>query len=178
MILAAYHLEAYQFIGGPGWLDSDRFSLDARTQAPVSKDQLRGMLQELLHQRFQLQVHHETRPVPGYLLVVGKNGPKLREWKEGASMPSLDPTNPQGLGTVKPETMQEFTEFLNEPGAGLDRPVIDKTNLQAVYIVTLPWFSPDNDLKASLGDLGLRLEPQKAPVDFVVLDHIQKPTAN
>jgi uncharacterized protein (TIGR03435 family) len=178
MILEAYHLEAYQFIGGPGWLDSERFALDARTQAPVSKDQLREMLQELLYQRFQLHVHHETRVMPVYLLVVGKSGPKLREWKEGLSLPSLDRSNSHGLGTVKPETMEEFSEFLNEPGPGLDRPVVDKTDLQGVYVVTLPWLSPDNDLRAALGDLGLRLEPKNAPIDCVVLDHIDKPTAN
>jgi uncharacterized protein (TIGR03435 family) len=83
LVLAAYRLTPYQLSGGPAWLDSDRFELEAKAETASNEKQLRLMLQTLLGQRLKLVVHRETEEMRVYALVVGKNGPKIYEVKEG-----------------------------------------------------------------------------------------------
>jgi len=69
-----------RIIGGPGWIDSDRFDIQGKAEdsiANLSADQARLMLQSLLEDRFQLKAHLETREVPGYNLVVARSGLKM-----------------------------------------------------------------------------------------------------
>jgi uncharacterized protein (TIGR03435 family) len=74
----AYNVKGYQ-ISGPGWLDSQRFDIAAKIPKGATKEQFQKMLQNLLAERFKLVLHHETKDLPMYALVVGKNGPKLKE---------------------------------------------------------------------------------------------------
>jgi hypothetical protein len=78
MILEAFHLTQYQLSGGPGWLDTDRFALEAKAEG-ADENQLRQMLQTLPAERFKLVGHRETREMAVYALLVGKNGTKLHE---------------------------------------------------------------------------------------------------
>ncbi len=91
LIVRAYNLKDYQ-LAGPNWLNSldssTRFTIDATMPPSTTKEQLRVMLQSLLAERFKLVVHHETRELPQYSLVVAKNGPKM---KESGPAPPPDP---------------------------------------------------------------------------------------
>ena len=87
VLLEAYRLKSYQLFGGPKWLDSTYFDIEARADTPATVNQLRPMLQSLLAERFQLVTHHDTREMPVFALTIGKSGLKLREVKEGEPKP-------------------------------------------------------------------------------------------
>jgi len=74
----AYGVKGFQ-ISGPGWLDSERYDIVAKLPRGATKEQFMVMLQNLLAERFKLTLHREKRDLPMYALVVGKNGPKLKE---------------------------------------------------------------------------------------------------
>jgi uncharacterized protein (TIGR03435 family) len=194
IILEAYHLGAnYQLSGGPDWLDSDKFDLEANSGTVADENQLRLMLRTMLSQRFKLVLHRETREMSVYALTVSKNGPKLHELQEGEPTPS---TTPQliAVGAASPgraeATAHMFsrgsTQFLADrlsglppdPPTGIDRPVLDRTGLKGVYLLYLE-FNPGEDLKAVvLEEMGLKLEPRQAPVEILVIDHVEKPDEN
>jgi uncharacterized protein (TIGR03435 family) len=74
--------------GGPSWLDSDRFEINARAEGPASHVMMAGpMMQTLLEDRFKLKIHLETREVPAYALTVTRGGPKLKPFREGSCTP-------------------------------------------------------------------------------------------
>ncbi len=74
--------------GGAGWVQNERYRIDAKPAAPQSEGTMRGpMLQRLLEERFQLKIHRETRDVPAYALTVAKGGPKLHPFEEGSCTP-------------------------------------------------------------------------------------------
>jgi uncharacterized protein (TIGR03435 family) len=183
IILAAYHLREYQLFGGPAWASSDWFTLQAKAaDSSADESQLRLMLQTLLIKRFQLVAHRETREMPVYALIVSKNGTKLREWKQGDPVPPRAGTE-RSVSAMGPRTMERFVDELNLPGLsamyGLNRPVLDKTGLKGVYLFNYWWDSPEDFTTQVIEDqLGLKLESQKAPVDALVIDHIEKPTEN
>lgn len=78
ILTTAYGVKGYQ-INGPKWLDSERFDIVAKIPKGATKEQFQLMLQNLLAERFKLTLHHETKELPMYALVVGKSGPKLKE---------------------------------------------------------------------------------------------------
>ena len=197
IILEAYHLTRSQLSGGPGWLDSDKFELQAKTEPFADKNAVGLMLQTLLAERFKLMASRGTKEMPVYALTVGKKGPgpTLRKLKEGEDSPS--PAGFQsggapefaghagGQGTVfKGITMQEFAYSLSrlsgaqEGSQVVGRPVLDRTDLQGQFYVRLVW-TGDDDFKGALEDeLGLRLESRRAVMDSLVIDHIEKPSEN
>jgi Protein of unknown function (DUF3738) len=77
----AYDLQPYQILGGPSWVTADRFDISAKAEgdAPLAPMQIKQMTQALLTDRFGLKFHRDTKEMPVYALVVGKNGPKLKE---------------------------------------------------------------------------------------------------
>ena len=174
VILEAFHLTQYQLSGGAGWLDSDRFDLEAKAEG-ANENQLRQMLQALLVERFKLVVHRETKEMPVYALMVGKNGTKLHEWKEGDPLPAFGsgghPNNFRDRGT-----MQRLADVLSG-GPAVGRPVLDKTGLKGVYVFYVEW-DADEDFLPAMQQLGLKLESQKGPVDILAIDRIEKPGAN
>lgn len=191
LIMEAYHLTQYQLSGGPGWLDSEKFELEAKAaDAAANESQLRAMLRTLLSQRFRLVVSRETREMPVYALVVAKGGPKLHESKEGEAIPTTG-KELEALGVMPPPrvgerlagqlfnryTMEEFaSELSNDPK--FDRPVVDKTGIQGSYLIGLRWYA-DGDITTAMQEwLGLRLEAQKAQAEVLVIDHIERPSEN
>jgi bla regulator protein BlaR1 len=182
IILEAYHVTPHQLSGGPGWLDSERFDLDAKTGAAASETQIRTMLQTMLDDRFKLVLRRETKEIPVYALMVAKNGSKLREWN----------TNEDGIQLPLPKMarredavgyfmdrgkMQTFIDDLSR-NPSIDRPVLDRTGLQGAYLFYLAFGPDDNMITATQDQLGLRLETQRAPMDILVIDHIEKPSEN
>jgi uncharacterized protein (TIGR03435 family) len=137
------------------------------------------MLQTLLADRCKLVVHRQPKEMLVYALVVGKNGPRFSEVKENDPGPPKPPSGMKFLSLKM--TMAQFVEdFFNSPiGARyIGRPVLDKTGLTGRYLIELTW-APDDDLIANIREqLGLNLESQKAAVDTLVIDHIEKPAAN
>ena len=79
IIREAFTVKHYQISGGPRWLESDRFDIEAKADGNPSREQMMAMLRTLLAERFQLKVHRETREGDVYALVVAKGGPKLKE---------------------------------------------------------------------------------------------------
>jgi uncharacterized protein (TIGR03435 family) len=184
-IQAAYGVRPYQ-ISGPGWLDSERYDVAAKAAGAALEPQLMQMLQTLLAERFQLKLHHETKELSVYALVVAKNGPKLLagDPKAAANMDFV--TVPGGI-SFHNYPMAALAEQLSGRIFGLEYPVIDQTGLDGVYNLTLKLADSMADLKRSAEkgenppvfsvlqeQAGLRLAGQKMPIDILVVDHAEK----
>jgi uncharacterized protein (TIGR03435 family) len=206
LLLQAFQLqEDQQLVGEPKWTNGDRWDIDARiaaeemaTLGELNYHQRMQMFQEILTERFGLKLHHETREVPVYALVVAKGGPKMTVSKLGPNDTNGIQGDPGILNSARGKetgrgTMMEFlAEDLSD---ALGRKVVDKTGLTGRYDFTLTW-TPDDSAAATGGSaasgatqgpslftavqeqLGLKLEPVKAPVDVVVIDHLEKPAEN
>jgi uncharacterized protein (TIGR03435 family) len=184
-LFIAYRLRSMAMItGGPDWikLGDDRFNIEAKAEDPAkaTEQQLLEMLQALLTERFQMKFHRETRDVPGFALVVGKNGPKLKpaagDEPDAGWGPSLKPGRGPNTLTARKYSMPRLADLLT----GLGEPVIDKTGLTGDYDFTLSWDETDGpQLSTALQQqLGLKFESQKVPVSFLIIDSAQKPTEN
>jgi uncharacterized protein (TIGR03435 family) len=177
LVILANDLRNFQVSGGPSWAQEggDVYSVNAKAEgdATPTSDQVRRMLQSLLADRFQLKLHKEVKDFPVYDLVVGKNGPKLKESDKKWAVPGPAMTMITGI-------IANFT----------DRPVIDKTGLTAQNY-EFNWNQDDllEELKAGgkpapsifravEEQLGLKLEPAKEPMDVLVIDHAERPTEN
>ena len=190
-------------LGLPGWTQSERYDIQAKVDnddvakwKAFSLPQKRLALQPLLVTRFNLQFHHETRERPTYSLVVAKHGPKLHKAQHVETNPSgtgsPDGTGDRDESTVTPgkivlkgSSLSLLASLLSSQG--LSHTVVDKTGLTELYDITLRW-SPENvgSSDASLPSLftalqeqlGLKLEYNKNPIDVIVIDHIERPSAN
>ena len=98
LLCFAYKVKPYQ-VSGPDWMGAQRFDVLAKLPEGASKDQAPEMLQALLAERFKLTLHRDSKEQPVYALVVGKNGPKLKESPPDADAPSPDSAAPAGSGT-------------------------------------------------------------------------------
>lgn len=192
IISLMYKVPMQQITGGPDWLNTDRYDIEARNDHSYNIDDLHTMFQNLLADRFNLRFHKEIKEGPVYALLVDNSGLKMTADGKGQDLkiPILPGRDNEFIGTKVP--MQYLCWFL---GQQLDRPVIDQTGLENSYDFTLkfaPELPPDipkENLPAEFQDrpsifdalkrqLGLRLEPQKGPVEHYVIDHIEKPSAN
>jgi uncharacterized protein (TIGR03435 family) len=153
-------LPRFRIVGGPDWIDRDRFDVEGVSQDPLTRDQARLMLRSLLAERFKLAVHVETRPLPVFELVVaradGRPGPELRRsdvdctalraaGTNASAAPSGQAPCVMGFGfgrlTAKGMTMGELATVGLSNIAG--RPVLDRTGLPGAFDWTLVW-TPDN----------------------------------
>jgi uncharacterized protein (TIGR03435 family) len=178
----AYRLKEYQISGAPGWLSAfdSAYDIEGKPAAPVSNEQCRLMVQSLFTDRFKLATHREMKEVSVYLLVAGRNGARLRE---GGGI-KLNGSVQVGA-TGKPEwpdgwTMSALAAYLADVTG---RPVLDRTGLSAKYGIELNFSRQDGDDRPSIftavqEQLGLKLEAGRAPVEMLVIDHIEKPGAN
>jgi uncharacterized protein (TIGR03435 family) len=188
LILAAYNVKVYQISGGPSWAGeaATAFDIEARANGTPTVDQARVMLQSLLADRFQLKLRRETKDLPVYDLVIAKNGPKMKESAadtQGSQSMRGTPARPRRMTYTK-MTMERFVSGLvNDAG----RPVIDKTGLTGNYDFTLEYTPDGTPADAANGpsiftaleeQLGLKLEPSKAPTEILVIDHAEKPNEN
>jgi uncharacterized protein (TIGR03435 family) len=240
-IQEAYQIKPSELSGGPGWLNTAFFQIEAKTDPKADRDQMRLMLQSLLEERFQLKVHRETKEVNAYLMVQIKSGHKLLQAKDenGNPIVSLPPqeVSPQKAQAEIAALMRKGAPMKQPPGSfqmkanaaeGLSemsakaismdrladaltnmvgRKVVDKTGLIGLY---------DVDLKFALGEMsgmirmisagpgagpapapaqvpasagptiftalqeqaGLKLDPDKASVEYTIIDSMEKPTEN
>ena len=176
-------------ISGPAWLDSDHFDITAKADAPATDEQMKQMLQMLLADRFKLNFHHQNKELKAFVLTVAKAGAKLSP----AAAPDAKPFRQNSAnGTVaKSMSIHEFGDFISGP---LQMPVVDETGLTGKYDFAIDFtpYLPDSSknmdgtkpdttsiLMAALQDeLGLKLEARKTQVDVMVIDHVEKPSAN
>jgi uncharacterized protein (TIGR03435 family) len=186
LIGIAYGVSMGMIKDSPDWViaGSERFNIEAKAEDPAkaTEAQLHEMLQTLLAERFQLKFHRESREMPGFAMVLGKNGHKLREAKGdevvlsfgGAAKP--DPRGPVSL-KLRKYSMPQLAALLSQIGPG---PMIDKTGLTGAYDFDLMWdeSSGPSLFTALQEQLGLKLEPQKVPVSFFLFDSAQMPGEN
>jgi uncharacterized protein (TIGR03435 family) len=198
-IRGAYHIRADQIVGGPGWIDTDRYDMNAEAERPSSIEELHIMLQNLLAERFKLRFHYETKELPIYALMVDKNGPKLKAHPVGnAGDVWIDETVEQPFHVKWKGTFASMDYFAFRLSAILDRPVLNQTNLTGDYDFDLAFTqelppgirdgalingapidtSGPTVFEALRSQLGLKLEPQKGPVQIMVIDHAERPVEN
>jgi uncharacterized protein (TIGR03435 family) len=243
LIQIAYKVKRFQVSGvADAGLNGARFDILAKMPEGANKDQVPEMLQALLADRFKLVIHRESKEQPVFALLVGKNGPKLKEsppdpepppgddpnapkggnspvqWKMDGGRGAVVSGGPSGKTRVEmgPNGTMHFEmekmpvsalcEFL---GRFLERPVIDMTELKGNYQVGLDLTMEDlravarsagvtipggdagkgpadaasdpsgSSIFNTVQQLGLKLEPRKAPVEMIVVDHVEKtPTEN
>ncbi|HTV09840.1 MAG TPA: TIGR03435 family protein [Candidatus Aquilonibacter sp.] len=194
MIALMYKIPLRQVDGGPEWMNTARFDVEARSDGPHSIDDLHTMYQNLLVDRFGLRFHHDIREGNIYALTVDPSGLKMT--------PNISPENdkipvngPPAHVTGTRVPMIYLTWFLSQLVQADGRPVVDETGLKGNYDFTLSYrpilppdappdaLSPEDRDLPTLFDalrtqLGLRLTATRGPVDHFVIDHIEKPTPN
>jgi uncharacterized protein (TIGR03435 family) len=187
-IRQAYNIGPHRLIGGPNWADTARWEIEARADRPVDDDDvLMLMLRKLLADRFKLALHHETRMLPAYLLEVSNNGPKMQKVDPGD--PDTELHGGRGGPTRLEARKSDMNHLCEVLGWRLDRPVVNHTGLQGAFRFNLHWMpdmmrnsddgADDVSIFTAVGEqLGLRLRSAKAPVDVLVIDHAERPSAN
>jgi len=197
LIALAYDLNPRTISGGPGWMDSEAFNIEAVTPGDVRPTRLEQMqmLRVLLVERFNLKFHREDKEFAIYALSVAKGGPKLK--------PAAKPDDPiQLFGVVHPGkievpargvTMDDFVAMLQR--ATLDRPTVNRTGLTGKYDFDLVWAQDSSQYGGQLPSapddaespplftavqeqLGLKLEATHGMVSAMVVDSAEKPRAD
>jgi uncharacterized protein (TIGR03435 family) len=198
IIKFAYNVQEKQILNGPDWMGTERFDVNAQPDQPgtPNTEQFRMVLQKLVADRFAFKFHNDKKELSAYVLTVGKDGPKMTKSADTGGLPGLF-FGPLGTLHVTNATMGDFTGLMQS--AVLDRPVVDHTALDGRWNFLLKW-TPDESQFAGLGvkvpppsdaadappplfraiqeQLDLRLDAQKTPVDVVVIDHVDHPSAN
>jgi uncharacterized protein (TIGR03435 family) len=189
-----FGIKDFQLSGAPGWLDTDKWDIVARTDGPTTSEQKYEMAKALLAERFKFTSHWETRDLPIYALVASKGGPKFREPKDD------EQSEFRLVGSSLVGHKWDVSTLADNLSGILNIPVVDKVGLKGKYDFELNWSPIDNrnfppaansitsppapDLSgptifsAIQEQLGLKLEGSKGPVKVLVIDSVQKPTEN
>jgi uncharacterized protein (TIGR03435 family) len=191
LVMEAYKLKSYQVSFPAAFPQADVFYdivAKAEGDGAPTRDEFRPMLQKLLAERFNLKLHHEMKEMPVYALVVGKNSPKFMESAPDATFSGHGGVN--GRNQYMKQSKATMDDMVDAIRNFADRPVVDKTGLTGTYDyrieATLNFRLRDgtddpNDItifSAVQDQLGLRLEGQRAMVEILVVDHMEKPSAN
>jgi uncharacterized protein (TIGR03435 family) len=203
LITMAYGIHAKQITGAPSWLDSEKYDLTIKPDAPGQPNvaQMKIIIQKLLADRFQFKFHREKRELPVYAITVVKTGAKVtKSQSDPNGLPGLffGPGTPGVAFRVTNATIAEAAAALQ--GSIMDKPVVDQSGLKEKYDFILK-FTPDPGMMAGFGgpppaaatdnldappdifgafeqQLGLKLSSAKAPADVLVIDRVEKPSAN
>ena len=196
----AFTVHLKQLIDLPAWAETEKFDVLGKPDTPgfSSTEQMRTMVRKLLVERFSLAYHKEKKEIPVYALTVSKGGPKIKQETDSLPGPAFGGAPQRGF-QGRSATMAEFASIMQSQF--MDLPVVDQTGLRDTrYTFTLK-FTPDPtmrpfggtfDAQAPLSaddappdlfsaieqQLGLRLQKTKASVDVIVIDKIEKPSAN
>jgi uncharacterized protein (TIGR03435 family) len=183
------------FAGAPSWISNDKFDIEANAEDPskTTEGDLRQMLQALLAERFKLRFHYETQEISGYVLLITKNGQKLKEAAVPAERPARLSMSPVGLlGQNVP--IAALASYLS---IRLGVPIENQTGMSGLYDFTLTWRPDDEEIlppgvprdvvtgssgsslfSALQEQLGLQLQSKKISVEVMVIDSAEKPTEN
>lgn len=190
-----------QQISGPAWIDSEHYDVTIKSdqEGSPSIPQARVMLRKLLTDRFNFVSHREKKELSVYAITISKGGPKLTPHP---GPPSNQPSFGFGLGmlNIRNSTITEFAGFLQ--ANVMERPVVDQTGLTGRFDFTLKYTpdaaarltnvpnavsppppardadAPPDLFTAFQQQLGLKLDSTKAVVDIIVVDKIEKPSAD
>lgn len=194
LIQLAYTLPSDLVSGGPGWVDGTRYDVEAKAEGRASQRERLEMLKTLLAERFQLKFHYESKEAASYVLTAGKNRLKMKEREPGDGG---EPSGIRDTGSLhyvcRDTSMAWFARFLES--TVLSRPVAEKTGLSGTYDFDLSWRPDDNqfkgrfagskeaqsdlpDLFTALKAIGLRLDTVKSPMQFLRIDHAERPSEN
>ncbi|HEY4381780.1 MAG TPA: TIGR03435 family protein [Acidobacteriaceae bacterium] len=199
MIKFAYGVHGKQVLNAPDWMDQDKYDVAAVPdgEGQPNDKQWKGMVKKLLLERFKMTFHTDQRELAVFAVTLAKDGPKdMAENTGGGSLPSLFFRGTPGgiLLPAKNATVKDFTGLLQE--VVLDKPVVDQTGLKGRYDFNLKWApddsqfggripppseapdAPPNLFTAVQEQIGLKIESTKAKVDVMVIDRVEKPTAN
>jgi uncharacterized protein (TIGR03435 family) len=199
LIAAAYDMNPVTISGGPEWVGSEHFDIVAVTPGDVrpTRAEQMTMLRGLLTERFKLTFHRESKEFSIYELQVAKGGAKMKASSAASDVPPV-----VGPGVVYPQkielpgrnaNMADFVAVMQR--AILDRPVVDKTGLTGRYDFDLVWAQDETQFggevpvasadapspplfTAMQEEMGLRLEATKGPVDAIVVDKVERPSAD
>lgn len=192
----AYEMPETRILDAPKWAASTYFNIEAKADpaidqqlhnlsADVGRKLKESMVQALLADRFKLVTRAETREMPIYTLVVAKGGAKLGDIKSDGTTINYGRDHLEVQG---PNSTALLAEVLSKQ---VGRPVIDQTGISGRYDLTLKWTPDDNDSAGTIGSnlppsiftaleeqLGLKLVPQKGPVQVLIVDHVEMPSKN
>jgi uncharacterized protein (TIGR03435 family) len=199
LVVFAYDVHPKQVSGYPEWVESERYDIAGQPEGEgqPSAAQTKAMVQKLLAERFKLAFHREKKELPVYAITVAKGGPKLTPSQSDPNGPGSRRFQGPGNLPARNTSMGEFA--LTMQMVVLDRPVVDRTGLKGKYDFTLVWTpdefqyqntpvqitppadpatAPPNLYTAMEQQLGLKLEGAKAMTDAIVVDRVEKPSAN
>jgi uncharacterized protein (TIGR03435 family) len=186
-----YRVPMRQISGGPDWFETDRYDFETKADHAYSLDDLHAMFQNLLVDRCNLQFHKVTKEGPIYALTIDTPGSKMKinTSPQNFDIPITFDANGHAVGVRVP--MPYLSWWLGQQLQIDQRPVIDLTGLTGNYDFKLafaPVRPPDAPpvegealptiFEAVKEELGLKLVPQKGPVDYYVIDQIERPSAN
>lgn len=205
LIMYAYDVQKYQVLGGPSWVDTDRFDIEAKADSDLSQDEVVStyagqkfprsvllMLQNLLAERFGLTLHRESRSASVYRLIVAQsNGPRLTPTTHAAEEPELF----RGRGRTTDDRRilcyvmwgqnVSMSMLAKRLSTFLENVVIDETRLTGNYDFSFEYAvdetQPDSCpsiYTAIQEQIGLKLESAKGPVETLVIDAVHRPTEN
>jgi uncharacterized protein (TIGR03435 family) len=195
LIATAWRVDADTVLGGPTWLQMDRFDVIATAPTNTPQDKVRLMLQNLLTDRFKLALHKEMKPLPVFALVAGSGKLKLKE-SDGSGGAACQSKREQGkiaylVVSCRNMSMDEFAHNLRGISAPyISRPIVDRSGLKGEWDFDFrftPWSAtvaqvPGDGITifdALEKELGLKLDSQKAPAPALVVDGVNRtPTAN
>ena len=192
----AFNLQDYQVAGGPDWIASQWFEINAvppetslsrnikvRNAEPTSEQRL--MLQSLLRDRFGLKFHLETKEGEVYILTRGNKPLQLKPPKDPASDPrSIVMMKQGGIADGEAEGTNTTTDYLAlRLSRYLQLPVLNQTGITGSYDYYLPPADPENqDLVAAVLNvvdrLGLKIKRGRGPIQTLVIDHVEQPSEN
>ena len=197
IIQMAFNIQDFQILGAPSWTNAEHYDIfakapvdpNSKATAAEQRDQARRMLQTLLVERYQMAFHRETRQMPTYILSLSKAGAKLEESKSESTNGGI-----RGRCGFFIGTNTGIGSLVHALSRELGSPVKDQTGLTGRYsfrvdyapsgTCTRPQDAPEApaDPPSVFGalqeQLGLKLEAGKAPQEVVVIDRIDRPTAN
>jgi uncharacterized protein (TIGR03435 family) len=198
LIATAYGVDGDKVVGGPSWLEMDRFDVLAKPPSGATKETLKPMLQALLADRFQLVVHNDTKPMPAWALTAGKH-PALKK-ADGSGeagckfIPPKPPSPDSGPATFvfsytcRSITMKAFAEGMRDMVGAFqfvgENQVVDQTGLEGSWDFDFK-YSPRGMRGAAAGDmvtfldaiekqLGFKLEPAQVPMPVIVVDKVSR----
>ena len=191
LICEAFNLKRHEVARTTGLQDDNLYysyyfiTAKAEGDATRTRNEFREMLQTLLADRFKLKFHREAREMPVYVLVVAQGGPKFKESTPDAPRKALGGVRGRYQSIEYTQgTMEELADRID-----VDKPVINETGLTGKYDIKVeatPQFRINNNpdpsdisiFDALPRTLGLRLEARKMPIEVLVVDHIEKPSAD
>lgn len=203
LVKFGYSVHPKQLVGTPPWFDTDKFDVTGKPDKPgmPTIKQMQAMMQKLMADRFSLTFHKEKRELSAYAITVAKGGVKIR--KEDSALVPLPGFGgaPQRGFNVHNATMADFATVMQ--AQFMDEPVVDQTGLGDARFTFILKFTPDPGMRgfgagpgpgapppppdaeappdifgAMEQELGLHMQKTKVPADVMVIDKIEKPSAN